>query len=193
MATEANFQNNFIRPLMECYGQIKFPAIRVKKIWERLKLLPDNLMGPCAEKIILNFDMFPGIQKILDTCAEVANEYSYSEVARIKATTSCYKCASQGVIVANNYAYKCTCQLGELLYPSYPLHQGQVHVQDKVYTDNEGNRVFENGSHLTIVPRGCKNIKQIKTIVKDPITVLKKKDNPSFRKPMFNDFTPEPA
>lgn len=193
MATEIAFQNKFVKPLVECYGQTKLPMVRIQKIWERVKELPDHLIAQCADRIILNFDNFPGVQGILNTCAEVGGEYARAEGERLKAEVKCIRCRSQGVVVANNYAYKCTCQLGELLYPYYPRYQGQVHIQDKFEVDAEGNKTFENATYQSFVPAGCTDVRQVRTIIKEQVIVFKKPEPKGPKMMSFDDFTPGPA
>lgn len=193
MATEAKFTSDFIKPLVECYGQAKLPGVRIKRIWEKLKSFPDHILGQCADRIILNHDNFPGVFTIMNVCAEVGAEYSRSASEGIKDSVKCIRCRSQGVVIANNYAYKCTCQLGELLYPVYPLYQGQVHIQEKTYFDEDGNRIFEDGNYRAVVPPGCTDIRQIRTVVKSPVSILSKKGSPATRSLNLDDFTRGPA
>ncbi len=167
MDNKTLFKEHFLQPLVACYGAQKFPEVRINSIWDRLKHLPGYVYKQCSEKIILNFDNFPGVQQILNTCAEVSNEYSRAEAEKLKASINCFRCSSQGVIVVNNYSYKCTCQLGELCYPAFPLYRGQVQFQDKEYFEEDGTRVFETANHITRTPKDCRDIRQVRTIVKD--------------------------
>lgn len=191
MATEAVFQAKFIKPLVDCYGQIKFPGIRVQKIWERLKVYPDHLLALCADKIILNFDNFPGIQAILNTCAEVVGEQSKEESERIKASVICFKCRSQGVVVVNNNAYKCNCQLGDLLYPAYPVYAGQVQFKEKIFYEEDGTKIIEDANYIHIIPVNKKSIRDIRTIIKQPKSNIVELDKTDFKRMSFNDFAPK--
>lgn len=167
MRKEEMYSIHFVKPLVECYGQQKFPAIRIKAIWEKLKIFPENLYTQCAERIILNHDNFPGIQAILNTCAEVGHEYTKGHSEELKKSVNCFRCRSQGVIIVNNFAYKCTCQLGELCYPAYAPYSGESEDKEHVSFLEDGTRVFENGSMISYTPPRCDNIRDVKTIIKN--------------------------
>jgi hypothetical protein len=171
MTNEELFQSKLIRPLIECYGQVKFPVVRIRAIWEKLKHTPTHLFSPIADKVILNFDMFPGVQKILDVAAEVSNDFFKHERERLKSELSCHRCRSQGVIIKNNLAYKCTCRLGDLCYPGYAVYQGQIEKPESQAFNDAGDYIFENSVMSSHVPKGCKSIKEIRTIIKssDPV------------------------
>jgi hypothetical protein len=193
MSKEILFQTKFIKPLTECYGQNRLPSIRVQKIWERMKALPEHLYGQIVDRIILNHDNFPGIQVILDTCSSVGHEYAKAEHEKLKKSLNCSRCRSQGVIVVNNIALRCTCQLGELLYPSYRQYAGQINHEEKRYSDDEGHH-FENGTMKAFRPHGSTSVKDLRVIIKDPADVLPfKKENPDFKNISFDDFRPEGA
>lgn len=166
MATEQNFKSKFVAPLTECYGPSRLPAIRVTKIWERLKHYPDHLLGQCADRIVIAHENFPGVQKILEACGEVFTEHSRAEIERIKSSVNCHRCRSQGVIVVDNLAYKCSCQLGELCYPAYAPYRGQVATMETESFDKDGNRTFENGTMLSFVPKGARDIREVRTVIK---------------------------
>jgi hypothetical protein len=190
MSKEILFQTKFIKPLTECYGQNRLPSIRVQKIWERMKALPEHLYGQIVDRIILNHDNFPGIQVILDTCSSVGHEYAKAEHEKLKKSLNCSRCRSQGVIVVNNVALRCTCQLGELLYPSYRQYAGQINQEEKSHTDSDGNYHFENGTHSSFVPKGSKSVRDVRVVVKDEKVLPFKKEQSDFKSLSFNDFTP---
>lgn len=194
VSKEDLFKQKFIKPLVDCYGQQKFPEVRVRAIWEKLKGIPEHLYSKAADKVVLNCDLFPGVQKILDTAGEVAYEFSKNESERLKEEIKCSRCRSQGVLVVDNFAYKCTCQLGELLYPAYARYDGQAPFIDKISTGPNGEYIFENGTMHSIVPASCKDIRQIKTVIKRPEFKLIKNDNPinqEFKKTDFSNFLPK--
>lgn len=189
MATEAHFQSKFIKPLIDCYGQNKFPEIRIKKIWERFKAFPDHLLSQCADRIILNFDNFPGLQTIFNTCAEVGAEFGKAEAEKLKKSIQCHKCSSQGVVVVSNLAYKCHCQLGELLYPAYQKYGGQVEFDERRYSDDEGHH-FENAVIKAFRPKGSTNIRDLRVIIKEPNVLPFKKERQDFKSLSFEDLKP---
>jgi hypothetical protein len=193
MATQQSFQSNFIRPLVECYGQQRFPEIRVKALWEKLKIYPDHVLTQAVEKVILTFDNFPGVSEIMNTAGSIAGEYLKFREEELKASSSCFRCSSQGVIVANNYAYRCSCELGEICYPAYPIYEGQVNVQGKIYQDEEGNRIYEDGNYLAISPKNSKNIRDFKFYLKSGTNKQPQKPSSEIKakRPSYHDFLSE--
>lgn len=186
MATEEAFKNFFLSPLMECYGAQKFPNVRNKLLWSRVKSFPDQTLKQCADKIILNFDQFPGVQGILNTCAEVAGEFGREEAEKLKSSISCYKCNSHGVVQVNNYAYRCICKLGDLLYPSFPKYEGQLSQAEILEVQEDGTRIIENNVYKFISPKS-KNIKDFSFIIKERVEALPKKQETAFKK-AFSEF-----
>lgn len=196
MTKEDIFKQKLIAPLIECYGQQKLPAIRIKAIWEKLKTLPDVLFSKSADRIVLNHDNFPGVHTILNIAAEVSSEYMRTQSEDIKSKIRCSLCNSQGVRIINNYAYKCTCQLGELCYPAYPLYAGQIQDKETVTTGESSEYIFENGTMQSIVPKNCQDIRQIKTVIKRPDLRIIKNNGPvevEFKTLKFPGFRPEGA
>lgn len=163
---QKHFYDAFLTPLMKCYGDAKFPEPRVKVLLDKMRHYPINSFKLCADKIILNFDNFPGVQKILDTVAEVVHISSRDEAEMLKMKSTCRGCLAQGVRVIDNVAYQCTCDLGRLLYPNFAMYNGQIETPEKIWFDEEGNRHFENGYMHSITPKGCRDIRKIKTIIK---------------------------
>jgi hypothetical protein len=193
MSKELLFKTKFMKPLIDCYGQNKFPEIRVAKILERIKGLPEHLYGQIVDRIILNHDNFPGIQVILDTCSSVGHEYAKAEHDKLKRSINCHRCRSQGVIVVNNVALRCTCRLGELLYPTFQQYGGQINQEETRKVDEDGNYHFENGTHSSFVPKDCRSIKDVRIIVKEQNVLPFRNKDSEFKSLDFGDFEKGPA
>lgn len=177
MASREFFTEKFLAPLVECFGKTKFPSVRVQKIWEKIEHYPDYLIAQCADRIILNFDQFPGMSAILNTCGELGNEYMKSQADEIKKKINCSRCQSNGYIVVNNFAYQCDrCALGRMLYPAWPKYDGQVPFRESIERLEDGTIKYENAKIVAYTKRSDRINTEYRLIIKDHAITEKKKD-----------------
>ena len=166
MGTEAKFRSDLIQPLSECYGMAKFPQVRVQAIWSRVKSLPDSTYKAIADKIILNHDNFPGLNGIMAVCYEYTNQYAAKESDRLKASSRCTRCSAQGVVVVGGlYAYRCSCELGQLLYPNFAEYSGETKHSDQVSSD-ETMTTIETSAYIYKSPKKPSSIKDFSFVIK---------------------------
>lgn len=162
---EEEFKQFFVGPMTECFGPSRLPAVKIRFFWDRLKNYPLTVVRQCADRIILTHETFPGVQAALQACADILRTYNEQNAVVIRTETSCHSCRGAGVVTANNFAYRCHCKLGPMLFPNYPEYGGQKTTQPSERVEN-GERVFEDGNYITYAPVGEKNIRNIRTILK---------------------------
>jgi len=123
---EEKFRQLFVAPMIECYGQTRLPPVKIKYFWERMQKFPEHVVRQCADRIILNHETFPGVTNALQTCSEIIRAHNAKAAAEVQVGKQCFSCGNQGVKVINNHAYRCTCDLGPMLYPAFPEYSGQT-------------------------------------------------------------------
>lgn len=176
------FKENVLKPLMECYGAQKFPKARNDALWKRFQKMPHELYSEITNKIILTHDIFPGVSKIIECSAQVFWEYTKQREQDIKKNFSCRICNSQGVLTVNNFAYRCSCKLGQACYPAFAEYSGEKEIREKKEIDSEGNYKFYNSVMQSFVPKNCKDIRQVKTVIFNLDRVVKVKENETIKK-----------
>lgn len=166
MVTQNYFKNEFCQAVIEAYGKEKFTSARIQSAWNSLKHLSDDVLKQGIPEIIKPIT-FPGVEKMVEICSRFQNEVIKHQMREMKATNDCVGCSGQGVRVVNNFAYRCICKLGDLLYPAFPKYAGQVPFKEIITQDAEGNTCKETYSHIYITHPTSREVKDCRFVLKD--------------------------